>query len=202
MRVQGMITTAGGTCPNEDRVGFHGTLAWVIDGATDLYDDAALPAERDVHWLVDFVVERLTEAGARGYRGSAAVLLEDVAEQACRQQEAYGFPTDRLPPACSIAILIDQGDRYEIARIGDATAVVARGDGVTVLTTDFFDRREAAAVRDQRNGGTAAQVRAAIVRRRLYTMTAGDVESVFSGHPQRQVRPHTSAVPGPTRTMC
>jgi hypothetical protein len=72
MRVHDMITTAGGPRPNEDRAGHRGSLAWVIDGATDLYDDAALPAERDVHWLVDFVTEHLAEAGARGYRGQAA----------------------------------------------------------------------------------------------------------------------------------
>lgn len=62
---------------------------------------------------------------------------------------------------------------------------------MTLLATDFFDRREAAAVRDRRNGDTAARVRAAMMQRRLHTMTAGDVESVFSGHPQRQLRPHT-----------
>lgn len=186
-----MITTAGGLRPNEDRAGHSGSLAWVIDGATDLHDDAALPAERDVHWLVDFLAEHLTEAGARGYRGQAAALLESVAELVCRQQEAHGFPADRLPPACSVAVAVDQGDTYEITRIGDSTAVVVTGDRVTVLATDFFDRREGAAVHDQRNGDTAAQVRAAMIQRRLHTMTAGDIESVFSGHPHRRLRPHT-----------
>lgn len=191
MRVHDMITTAGGERPNEDRVGRRGTVAWVIDGATDLYDDAALPAERDVHWLVDFVAEHLTEAGERAYRGPGAALLESIAERVCRQQKAYGFPGDRVPPACSVAVAVDRGDTYEITRIGDATAVVLSGERVTVLATDFFDRREGAAVRDQRYGQTAAQARAAMMRRRLYTMTAGDVESVFSGHPDRQLRPHT-----------
>lgn len=111
----------------------------------------------------------------------------------CRQQEAYGFPPDRLPPACSIAVAIDQGEKYEITRIGDTTAIVVTGERVTVLATDFFDRREGAAVHDQRNGDTAAQVRTAMMQRRLHTMTAGDIESVFSGHPRRQLRPHTVA---------
>jgi hypothetical protein len=186
-----MITTAGGLRPNEDRAGHRGSLAWVIDGATDLYDDAALPAERDVHWLVDFIAEHLGEAGARGYRGPAATLLDGIAELVSHQQQAYGFPADRLPPACSVALAVDQGDTYEITRIGDATAVVVTGERVRVLATDFFDRREGAAVHDQRNGNTAAQVRAAMIQRRLHTMTAGDIESVFSGHPRRRLRPHT-----------
>ena len=33
--------------------GTHHALAWVIDGATDLYGDVALPASNDVVWLVD-----------------------------------------------------------------------------------------------------------------------------------------------------
>lgn len=191
MRLRDMITTAGGGRANEDRAGQRGNLAWVIDGATDLYEDAALPAERDVHWLVDLVAERLGEAGAEGYRGSATTLLEDVAERVCQEQAALRFPAGRLPPAGSIAIAVDQGVTYQIARVGDATAVVTGGEGLKVLATDFFDRREGAAVRDQRHGATANEVRTAMLKRRRQTMTAGDLESVFSGHRQRRLRPHT-----------
>lgn len=190
MRIREMISAAGGTHTNEDRAGHHGGLAWVIDGATDLYDDAALPAERDVHWLVDFVAEHLAEAGAGGYRGRISALLERIAELVCRQQAAYGFPTDRLPPACSIAVAVDRGATYEITRVGDTTAIVT-GHRVRALATDFFDRREGAAVNGQRSGDPADQVRTAMIQRRLHTMTAGDVESVFSGHPRRQLRPFT-----------
>ncbi|MDG4801001.1 hypothetical protein [Micromonospora sp. WMMD980] len=36
----------------------------------------------------------------------------------------------------------------------------------------------------------ARRVTAAMHERRLYTMTSGDIESIFSGHPRRVLRPH------------
>ncbi|WP_181562646.1 protein phosphatase 2C domain-containing protein [Micromonospora noduli] len=188
MKVGEAITSAGGTRANEDRVGHRGTLAWVIDGATDLYDDTALPADSDVQWLVDGISQRLTGAGADDYRGPAAALLTSIADDVARDQAALSFPASRVPPACSIAVCVDQGDGYDLARIGDATAVV-EGSRPVVLSTSYFDRREAAAV--AANEREAAQVIAAMHQRRLHTMTSGDAESVLSGHQYRQLRPHT-----------
>ncbi|MGA4727716.1 protein phosphatase 2C domain-containing protein [Micromonospora taraxaci] len=189
MKLGEAVTSAGGMRANEDRVGHRGTLAWVIDGATDLYDDTALPAGSDVQWLVDSIGERLTRAGADDYRGSAAALLTSIAADVASEQAALSFPAGRVPPACSIAVCVDQGVGYDLARIGDATAVV---DGVrpVALSTGYFDRREAAAVAT--NESEADRVIAAMHQRRLHTMTSGDVESVFSGHPNRQLRPHTA----------
>ncbi|WP_433260957.1 protein phosphatase 2C domain-containing protein [Micromonospora vinacea] len=190
MKVGEAITSAGGARANEDRVGHRGTLAWVIDGATDLYDDTVLPADSDVQWLVDRIGERLTEAGLDEYRGPAAALLTSIADYVAREQAALPFPASRVPPACSIAVCVDQGTGYDLARIGDATAVVD-GAHPTVLSTGYFDRREAAAVAT--NEREADRVIAAMHQRRLHTMTSGDVESVFSGHPNRRLRPHTAA---------
>ena len=189
MKVGEAITTAGGPRANEDRVGHRGTLAWVIDGATDLYADAALPADSDVQWLVDTIGERLVRAGADDYRGSAASLLTSIAGHVANEQMALSFPAGRVPPACSIAVCVDQGTGYDLARIGDATAVVV-GARPVVLSTDYFDRREAAAVATRESA--ADRVVAAMHQRRLHTMTSGDVESVFSGHPDRRLRPHTA----------
>jgi serine/threonine protein phosphatase PrpC len=162
----------------------------VIDGATDLrYGDPALPAASDVQWLVDFIGQQLRRAGSAGYREGGAELLDAIASQVSEQLAAHGFPADRVPPACSLAVLVDQGNSFEITRIGDATAVVT-GAAPRILATDYFDQREAAAVA-QRNGCSPDEVVAAMARRRLHTMTAGDRESVFSGHPRRRLRPHT-----------
>ncbi|MFF5199436.1 protein phosphatase 2C domain-containing protein [Micromonospora parva] len=190
MKVGEAITSAGGMRANEDRVGHCGTLAWVIDGATDLYDDAELPADSDVQWLVDRIGERLTQACADNYQGSAAALLTSIADDVAREQIALSFPVSRVPPACSIAVCVDQRIGYDLARIGDATAVV-HGLRPVVLSTGYFDRPEAAAVAT--NEAEAERVIAAMHQRRLHTMTSGDVESVFSGHPNRQLRPHTAA---------
>lgn len=187
MRVRELLTAAGGSGANEDRVGSRGTLAWVIDGATDLYESAVLPAESDVQWLVDTLAWHLERAGSATYQGDATSLLLELGDVVARQQAELGFPADRVPPACSVALCVDQGPAYDTARVGDATVVVTGRDPV-VLATGYFDRREAAAVgageEDRR------RINAAMHRRRLHTMTSGDVESVFSGHPQRRLRPH------------
>ncbi|MDG4797551.1 protein phosphatase 2C domain-containing protein [Micromonospora sp. WMMD1082] len=182
-----MVSTAGGARSNEDRVGYRGTLAWVIDGATDLYQEAVLPAASDVQWLVDTVAQQLADAGADGYRDSATVLLEAVADDVASRQAALGFPASRVPPACSVALCVDQGPRFDISRIGDATAVVV-GPEPVVLATSYFDRREAAAV--AAGEPDPQRVTAAMHERRVHTMTSGDSESVFSGHPRRVLRPH------------
>ncbi|MGC4857154.1 hypothetical protein ACLQ24_28235 [Micromonospora sp. DT4] len=103
---------------NEDRVGRRGTLAWVITGATDLYDDTVLPADGDVQWLFDRIGERLTQAGADAYRGSVVALLTLIADGVAHEQAALSFPASRVPPACSIAFCVDQGIGYDLARIG------------------------------------------------------------------------------------
>jgi serine/threonine protein phosphatase PrpC len=190
MRVREAITTAGGARANEDRVGHAGSLAWVIDGATDLYGEPAMPAANDVQWLVDTVAERLRQAGQSGYEGSGRTLLDEIARQVCDQMSVLGFPSDRVPPACSLVIAVDHGDSYEVTRIGDATGVVV-GAELAVLATDFFDRREARAVAAERSGAAPEQVTTGKHQRRLETMTAGGAESIFSGHPDRVLRPHT-----------
>jgi serine/threonine protein phosphatase PrpC len=190
MLVRDVIATAGAVSANEDRAGHAGGLAWVIDGATDLYGDTATPAASDVQWLVDTVAERLRLAGWNGYDGSASSLLDEIARYVCDQMAALDFPTDRVPPACSLAVVADHGESYEITRIGDATAVIA-GAQPALLATDFFDRREADAVAAQRSGVVPDDVTAGKHQRRLETMTAGGAESIFSGHPDRVLRSHT-----------
>lgn len=190
MRVRDSITTAGGTRANEDRVGHAGSLAWVIDGATDLYGDAAMPAANDVQWLVDTVAEQLRLAGQSGYGGNGRTLLDEIGRIVCDQMAVLGFPPGRVPPACSLVVAVDHGDSYEITRIGDATAVVV-GAEFAVLATDFFDRREASAVAAERSGAAPEQVTIGKHQRRLETMTAGGTETIFSGHPDRVLRSHT-----------
>src|SRR5690606_24668965 len=137
VRLVDSITTPGGARPNEDRAGHRGSLAWVIDGATDLYQDSVLPAERDVVWLVDFLSAQLSKRGEAGYRGAGSQLLAELAEAVCQEQVRHAFPAGRIPPACSLAIVVDQGDTYDVTRIGDATGIVS-GTRLRREATDFF----------------------------------------------------------------
>lgn len=196
MRIMDIISTPGSPeRANEDRSGARGTVGWVVDGATELYDDAVLPAESDVQWLVDFLTGELTAAGEARYQGPSQVLLRELAEKTEREQRRLSFPSDRTPPACSIAVIVDAGEEsYDISRIGDVTAVLSgdREERDLVFATTYFDQREASAVDTARHGClSGAEIREAMVQRRHHTMTGGDEESVFSGHPRRVLRPRT-----------
>jgi len=192
MRLLDQISTPGGVL-NEDRAGFAGTIAWVIDGATDIQDSPVLPGLTDVQWLVDCLAFRLARAGCEQYRGDGVALLREIADAVEESMRRHRFPPDRLPPACSLVLLVDRGADYELVRIGDATAI-ARGARTTRVSTDYFDRREAKAAGHHPGGLDSADARTGIERRRLSYMVDGGMESVFSGHPARQLRPHRVVV--------
>ncbi|MFY1635193.1 hypothetical protein ACN27F_18280 [Solwaraspora sp. WMMB335] len=103
MKVRDSVTTAGGARSNEDRVSHAGSLAWVIDGATDLYDDSALPAERDGVWLVDLIGALLAEAGTDGYQGSGADLAGGEHAGGVAVDDSGGVADASSPPCSSDA---------------------------------------------------------------------------------------------------
>ncbi len=50
LRILDVISVPGGSA-NEDRAGFHGSCAWVIDGATDVIDAPLTDAASDAAWF-------------------------------------------------------------------------------------------------------------------------------------------------------
>lgn len=198
MKIIDQVTSPGGQRPNEDRLGYAGRLAWVIDGATDLESDAYLPAGSDVQWLVDRVGECLAETGALGTSGGTEDLLRSLSAQIRDEIASFGFPAGRIHPTCSIGLLLADDDRWELARIGPTC--LAFGVEKVELSTGFFGRREAQAVGRAKSGGLDQEAnRRGIVARRQEYIEGRLEESVFSGHPDAHLRIQ-SAVVDPRRT--
>jgi hypothetical protein len=196
MRVLDSICDPGlGGRANEDRVGFAGNIAWVLDGGTSVADDVFLPAASDVQWLVDRVQDRLNTYGHDEFEGSATDLIWSLRVEIATELAELGFPADRLHPTCTIGVALDRGDRIELCRVGDPTLVVG-GRTPVVLHTSFFDRREASAVAAAEKGSlSAADAREGIVRRRLEYIVGSHEESVFSGHPDARLKTGSIVVP-------
>lgn len=185
------VVAAGGHGLNEDRLGHHGDVAWVIDGATSLEESAFLPAPSDVQWLVDSLGRRLAGLPPATGFADASELIEAVAAGTEREIADLGFPADRVHPTCSLGLLIDRGEDFELARVGDATCVAIGDGGAIEVSTEFFSHREAAAVADAAGGGLdRADVRTKMLARRDGYIRGAWPESVFSGHPARGIRDH------------
>jgi hypothetical protein len=180
---------------NEDRFGFSGNYAWVIDGATDLATEPFLPGASDVQWLVDRVGQRLhlRGEGKRAYPG-AAHLLRELSSDVSDDMKSLGFPPDRIHPTCSIGFLHVDVEKIELARIGDPSCL-AFGDRIVELSTGFFGRREAQAVKEAKNADLSDDSsRSGILKRRQDYIRGVFEESVFSGHPEARLRIHVESL--------
>lgn len=184
------VSEPGGSKPNEDRVGAGPCGAWVLDGATDVYSEAFLPAHNDVHFLVDHLDGLLAGVTATSVDSTADALLPELADAMGKQIAAHGFPPERTHPTCSLGLLLDHGASLELARIGDAT-LIAAGKQTVELSTDFYNHREAAAVSAAGSAGlTTPNARQALLERRREYITGVHAEGVFSGDPAAKLRVH------------
>jgi hypothetical protein len=194
IEVTDTVCEPGGAKPNEDRLGFSPHAAWVLDGATDIYTKPFLPAHNDVHYLVDRLGQLLADRAAAPIVDDTTPLLEELSQQMRDDLDGLGFPSDRTHPTCSLGLLIDRGETVELARIGDATLVTV-GATVTVVDTDFYNYREAAAVAAAGPAGlTGADARTALLGRRQEYITGAHAEGVFSGHPDARLRVNSSTL--------
>jgi len=189
-----VISAGDASRPNEDRYGFSGELAWVIDGATDLEPNSFFSAPSDVVWLVDRLNALLQSKGVEGQQPAADGLLRILAQEIGEEMKALGFPADRIHPTCSIGLLRSAFDGTELARIGDPTCL-AFGPRTVEVSTTFFGRREAQAIERANGGGLAdTDSRDGILRRRQKYIRGVFNESVFSGHPEAVLRIQTEFV--------
>jgi hypothetical protein len=85
----------------------------------------------------------------------------------------------------------------DLGRIGDAVLLAFAEDRLTCeVSTDFFDRREAAAVHRSRSARqTRDQIVADMLERRLEYIRGVHEESVFSAHPAAVFQIHRRIVP-------
>lgn len=142
----GHATSAGGPGVNEDGFGVVGNLAWVIDGATAV-DPPLLAHDSDAAWLVRRLGASLAQVSPP-FEDALPELVWALIDDVRGELRARTYPSERLPPVCSIAICRLDDCGVDIALIGDVTVAWCM-DGVWEVTDDErFARIEAVAARE------------------------------------------------------
>ncbi|MCB1509598.1 MAG: protein phosphatase 2C domain-containing protein [Hyphomicrobiaceae bacterium] len=156
---------------NEDRAGARGNMAWIIDGATDLGDEAIVGRHSDAAWLADHIDRSLRKSAANveADLGDLLALVTNSAATAfsndCRRTPADTF---EHPSAAGIIARL-RGGRFEFLSLGDCTLLVAHADGAVtragVAREDAGDAKLAPVL--QAAAGTGGDLNAVERRARL-----------------------------------
>lgn len=147
------VSEASGTI-NDDRIGQHGNLAWVIDGATDVLATRILPGGSDAAWFAEALAAVLSGLGDTGATPLSDV-LSTVTEQVARSfREAASRPpreTHEHPSAAGILVRL-RGNRLDFLSLADCQLILAApGTAPVALGVDpelaAGDRRTVAGMR-------------------------------------------------------
>lgn len=117
----------------EDSCGFHGSNAWVIDGATTLLEPIELPAESNPQWLAQELNRALAQSPADGTRPGVRGLLAGALASIDADATALAGPETVRFPSAAISVAQLNAGGVEIASLADCTVVVRTHDGATHL---------------------------------------------------------------------
>jgi hypothetical protein len=113
---------------NDDAVGAAGPWAWVIDGATDLYDPPHMPAASDAAWIAHGLNGFLHAMAANHEDG--ATLLAAGAQALMAQFRPRGdLPAGWGRPAASVALVRETPDGCVLWDLGDCRLFAVDGTG-------------------------------------------------------------------------
>lgn len=134
-------TKKGDGAYNEDRIGTKGNHAWVIDGATDVFNKSTIKPINEVGWYVDCLT---AELGNRcDDAGSLQKLLIDSVRAIQRvfapRLDPATTPDYWLPNFAIVLIRIDS-HKLEYYILGDCILAVSRGSDVDVFTDCRIDK--------------------------------------------------------------
>lgn len=117
---------------NEDRWGASEGAVWVLDGATGIAEQRALPGPSDALWLVERVDAGLRE---RATRDEPPAEILRLIVQRVEQEFAWVALRPDAPPAerpcASLVLLRPRGDEVELASLGDCRIVYRDAGGTT-----------------------------------------------------------------------
>lgn len=169
MRTSIDIATLAGSAVNEDRASAAGTLAWVIDGATDVLEAPLTQGPSDASWFAETLDLALKEL-AHAPPADLAELPSVLAEHARQEFElaALREPAGRHehPSATGVIVRIEKGGALDFVSIGDCALLIASNEGVSRIGVDGDDAGDPwvadamRAFRAQRPDAPAADARA------------------------------------------
>jgi hypothetical protein len=165
------IATLAGAPINEDRAGAAGTMAWVIDGATDVVEAPLTLGPTDASWAAETLHETL--GGIAGediptaLTNLPAVLSERLAAEFARV--ALRQPRGRHEHPCASGLIARfDGRRLDYVAVGDCTLVAVTSKGIVRLGTEDADAgdpwvaKAVAQFHARQAAATAAEARAAV----------------------------------------
>jgi len=166
-----LVLSSGGRQLCEDRVLVRPSLAAVIDGATQVVPDAPVPSPSEGTWIADLIMRGLLEL--EGSTTDPRALLCRLSRRIASELEALRWPAERVPPVCSIGILLIRDDHLAAAILGDISLIYrnrASGRTVRVFNGQFL-QNERAAFKSQDTADPQrrhAQIQGILERRKLY----------------------------------
>jgi Protein phosphatase 2C len=169
---------------SEDRVGILGAAAWAIDGATQVEPGGYVPAPSEGTWIAEAVDQALrVELSKEGDKPLPEV-VSGVALAVRKRLSSLDFPSDRVPPTCSIGIVRIDGPMVYGYTLGDVSIIVTQHDeAVGRLFDSRFLRNESRAVQVAEEPNAEDPVEGILRRRKSYI--AGDKGPVvLSANPE------------------
>ncbi len=137
MRLLYSMCRKGEGAANEDIFGHAGSLFWVIDGATDLFQAGLLGVRDEVAYYVDLLNQRLTAVCAGNpEKDLEALLRQAVAEvyQTINREGKLDQAPEYLLPNFAFIFFRHREEQLEYLALGDCALCVRGKDGPLVIT--------------------------------------------------------------------
>jgi hypothetical protein len=138
LRLAGMVCDGAGTV-NEDAAGLLGdardvSSAWVLDGVTGINETSVYPGGSDAGWFVDQVQQELRRLLCETL--PLPVIMSALVDRLGAIRKAT-LPKGYDPPACCLLLVRKHEGRWDAARLGDSSLLVAENNGQFFQYTEF-----------------------------------------------------------------
>ena len=136
MHIELLDMASRGSGPhNEDRAGSAGTLAWVIDGATDLVDAPLVGEHSDAAWLAEHTQLGLTSLHSQPFEDLAdlpAMISGHLSEIFAKQSRRQPAARWEHPSAAALIVRATHSE-LEWVSLGDCALIVETPSGISCI---------------------------------------------------------------------
>jgi hypothetical protein len=128
-----------GSAFSEDRLGMSGTVAWVLDGASNVAKHRVTGDEHsDASWLVRHLDRALKDLAADTDRTLSQIVADAITRTAGEAREVWRGDPDVLPSA-ALGVVRGNGSRTEYLVLADISVILQTDDGVQEITDPRVD---------------------------------------------------------------
>lgn len=127
--LQSVSLAGDAATPNDDRVGCGDTLAWVIDGATDLGEPGLVGSRGGAAWLAMEADMAFAAAGDEPVRAICKEVFDRLAHRFDAQRRRDPVAAWELPVASFLVARVSGGS-IDCGWLGDCTALLRRADRI------------------------------------------------------------------------